>query len=266
MNILYKYALVKMRLDEETPSFPPLLSGMRKIPKVLLFCWVGVVAVQLVSVESSGGQSLVSLLAFIVLTTMIIPILTYISVYKVSSSLIRGLVSKNLISKWMSLVSKVSLTVLLISFACSKFSIPFLGSYMMPPVGFVLLMVMSWIKFRKEIKVLAVARDFIMTSHHSKTTPPITSIYNCKDESYEVNPANGLPMANTAIDVIGNPRGTDLKVFPYDDYHTSNIDSHSSGQAAGSVNPASGLPMIDNTSDAQGNSWGSATNDFQEHR
>lgn len=266
MNILQKYALVKMRFDEDVPSFPPLFRGMKRIPKLLIFCWVGVVALQLVSVESSGGHSLVSLLTFIALTIMIVPVLTYISVYKVSSSLIRGVVSKRYISKWMSFVSKVLLSVLLISFACSKFSIPFLGSYILPPVGFVFLMVVSWIKFRKEIKVLAVARDFIMTSHHTKITPPNTLMSNGKDESYEVNPANGLPMANTAIDVLGNPRGIDSTVFLFDDFHTSNTDSHSPGQAAGSVNPATGLPMIDSTFDSQGNSWGSATNDFQDHR
>lgn len=266
MNILHKYALVKMRFDEETPSFPPLLSGMGKIPKILFFCWVGVVASQIVSVESSGGHSLISLLAFVVLSTMIIPILTYISVYKVSSSLIRGLVSVDSISKWLSLVSKIFLSVILISISCSKFSVPLLGSYITPPVCFILLMVMSWIKFRKDIKVLAVTRDFMMTSHHTKITSPIDSMSNRKDESYEVNPANGLPMANTAIDVLGNSRGVDSTVFTYDDFHTPNSDYHSSGQAAGSVNPATGLPMVDSTFDAQGNSWGSATNDFQEHR
>jgi hypothetical protein len=265
MSILHKYALVKMRLGADVPSFPPLLRGFKEIPKRILASWLGIVALQILSVEKSGGYSLASLLVFIVLTVMIFPVLTYVAVYKVSSSSIKGLVTTSLISKWMSSVSSVTLFALVITIIGIEFNIPYLGSYILSPAVFSLLMLTSWIRFRKEIKMLAKARDFIMGKYNQHSSP-FNSGCGLIDDPFEVNPANGLPMVNTAVDVLGNLRGIDSNGLQSDDICASRTDSHLPYQATESINPASGLPMIDSTFDVQGNTWGSATNDHQDIR
>lgn len=264
MNISHRYALAKMCLNSDMKSLPPLLRGLRGIPVLILICWSGVVALQVFSVEETGGGSLVSLLIFIILTSLVIPVLTYISAYAASSSLIQGLVSKGKISKWMAFVSKASLSVLAISFFCMIFSIPYFGSYLLPPVFFVFLMAASWVKFRKEIKVLASARDFLMLKQNNMHFSQGAMLNN--EDAFDINPANGLPMLNSAIDMLGNPRGVDASVFPTSEAEALHTAVYAPEYTNVSINPSTGLPMIDSTFDIQGNTWGSTGDSYHESR
>ncbi|WP_123803050.1 hypothetical protein [Candidatus Pantoea deserta] len=259
MNISQRYVLGKLRLGKDTNPLPPLFSGLKKIPLVMIFCWVAVVALQILMIEDSGGNSLASLLVFIVFTFLIIPVLTYMSVYAGSSSLIRSFVSKGKISKWTGRASKVLVSVLIFSFICMGLNVPYFSAYLFPVMAFIVLMIALWIKFRKEIKVLACARDFILL-RIQQVHISHRAVMN-EDNGYDINPVNGLPMFNSDIDVLGNPRGG-ASIFTDSDHSLSPIAPHSSEYATGLVNPSTGLPMLDSTYDVQGHAWGSTDDKF----
>ncbi len=76
--------------------------------------------------------------------------------------------------------------------------------------------------------------------------------------SFDINPANGLPMVDGigSIDIGGNTYGTDSDTFDDSSSNTTSFD----------INPASGLPMVDGIGsiDIGGNTYGTDSDTFDD--
>lgn len=265
MNIIYDYALQKMRREKCIMSLPPLYSGFKKLPKLIWLAWGGTVIQDILMVDSSKGYSFFYLLIFFMLSFLIVPVLTYILSYDLASQHVKALVRSVKITRWVNFVSKTIFLVLLLSSTCLLLDIPYLNSYIIAPFLFVVLIATLWIKFREEVKLLACARGIILSKH----------LYNMhlygfekkidQDEMVDINPATGMPMINPAIDVLGNTRGSGKVDFQsFESFEFTAHTDYSLVHASSNVNPSTGLPMLDNTTDIHGNTWGSSVQDFND--
>ncbi|KGT94757.1 hypothetical protein NG99_07135 [Erwinia typographi] len=252
MDGLDKFLVHRQDEGNDRSDLPSLLSGIKKIPIIIVVSWFGVVLHEVFLTPSSEGKSLVSLAVFLTATFTIIPILTYVAAYTVSPLEVKEAVRAKKISSYMRVSGIVMMLVVSFSLLGLLSGVSIETSHVVIPALFVFVMMINWIKFARERSLLAKVRDSLLKDLFSEHRN------HQLDDMFDINPVNGIPMLNSAIDVQGNARGTQANVTH--EYSEGNINLTD----VGSYNSANGLPMFDSFVDIQNNAWGSSGNNFHE--